>query len=61
MTNLLCAFAREEDAQDLIEYTLLLSFCCLVAAALFIGGGQSTSGIWVIGNNHLRNASNAAS
>ncbi len=50
-----------DQGQDLIEYTLLLAFVCLVAAAIFIGAGQSTSSIWSIANKHLSNASSAAS
>ena len=61
MTNLLTRFWREEEGQDLIEYTLLLAFICLVAAAIFIGAGTSASSIWVIANNHLSNARSAAS
>ena len=61
MTNLLKRFWQEEEGQDLIEYTLLLAFVCLVAAAIFIGAGQSTRGIWTVANNHLSNASSAAS
>jgi len=53
-------FLREEAAQDLIEYTLLLAFVALVAAGLFISAGQSTSGIWSIANTQLSNASSAA-
>ncbi len=59
--DLLRNFWLEEDGQDLIEYTLLLAFVCLVAAAIFIGAGRSTSGIWTIANSHLTNASTAAS
>jgi Flp pilus assembly pilin Flp len=61
MRNLLHSFWSEDHGQDLIEYTLLLAFVCLVAAAIFIGAGTSTSGIWVIANRHLSNASSAAS
>ena len=32
-------FLVNEQAQDLIEYTLLLSFVCLATAALFISSG----------------------
>ena len=53
-------FLRDEAAQDLIEYTLLLAFVALVAAWLFISAGQSTSGIWTIANNQLSTASSAA-
>ena len=61
MVNFLQNFWREEEGQDLIEYTLLLAFVALVAAAIFIGAGQSASSIWVIANNHLSNANVAAS
>jgi Flp pilus assembly pilin Flp len=30
-------FLREEEGQDLIEYTLLLAFVALAVAALFVG------------------------
>ncbi len=32
-------FLRDEQGQDLIEYTLLLAFVALASAALFIGAG----------------------
>jgi hypothetical protein len=40
---------------------LLLAFVALVAAAIFIGAGQSASAIWAIANNTLSNAKSAAS
>lgn len=61
MVNLLNSFWSEDGGQDLIEYTLLLAFVCLVAAAIFINAGRATSGIWTIANQHLSNASSAAS
>jgi Flp pilus assembly pilin Flp len=54
-------FNDSEDAQDLIEYTLLLAFLCIATAALFIGGGQSTKAIWTVASSHLSNASSASS
>lgn len=54
-------FIRDEEGQDLIEYTLLLAFVCLVAAGVFINAGTTTSGIWSIGNSHLSVASTSAS
>ncbi len=57
--QLLKNFWRDEQGQDLIEYTLLLAFVCLVAAGIFIGAGQTTSNIWTIANSHLKNASDA--
>lgn len=49
-------FVREEEGQDLIEYTLLLAFVALASAALFIGAGASINTIWTVTNNILSNA-----
>jgi Flp pilus assembly pilin Flp len=46
-------FLHEELAQDLIEYTLLLAFVALASAALFIGAGQSVTGVWTTANTTL--------
>lgn len=54
-------FLCEEDAQDLIEYTLLLAFVCLASAALFISAGGSVSGIWTSANSDLASANTSAS
>lgn len=37
---------KDDQGQDLIEYTLLLGFVCLASAALFIKAGGSVKGIW---------------
>ena len=58
--RLLMAFWRDDQGQDLIEYTLLLAFVCLATAALFISSGGSLSGIWITANSQLTVA-NAAS
>ena len=52
---------RDQEGQDLIEYTLLLAFVALVAAGLFINGGASVSGIWNTTTSNLNHASAAAS
>ena len=54
-------FIREEQGQDLVEYTLLLAFVALASAALFIGAGSSINGIWTTANGILTNANTAAS
>jgi len=54
-------FLRDEQAQDLIEYTLLLAFVCLASAALFISAGGSVSGIWTSANTDLATANTSAS
>jgi Flp pilus assembly pilin Flp len=53
-------FLADEQAQDLIEYTLLLAFVCLATAALFISSGGSLSGIWNQANSRLTTANTAA-
>ena len=60
MKQLIVRFIRDEQGQDLIEYTLLLAFVCLASAALFISAGQSLSGIWTTANAVLVNANTAA-
>ncbi len=47
---------RDEDGQDLIEYTLLMAFVALGSAALFIGAGKSVSTIWSTTNSTLSTA-----
>ena len=54
-------FLRDEQGQDLIEYTLLLAFVALASAALFIGAGNSVKGIWSITNSQLGAANTCAS
>jgi len=54
-------FFRDEQGQDLIEYTLLLAFVCLASAALFISAGGSVSGIWTATNSRLDVANTSAS
>jgi len=52
---------KEEEGQDLIEYTLLMAFVALASAALFIGAGGSVKGIWSTTNSQLTEANEAAS
>jgi len=61
VTALLNQFFRDEQGQDLIEYTLLLAFVCLASAALFISAGGSVSGIWSSTNSQLVVANTSAS
>jgi Flp pilus assembly pilin Flp len=60
MKNLFIRFFREEQGQDLIEYTLLMAFVCLAAAALFIPTGRTITSIWSIANASLSAAASAA-
>lgn len=58
--KILKMFVRDEQGQDLIEYTLLLAFVALASAALFINAGGSIANIWGITSNRLGNAASAA-
>jgi Flp pilus assembly pilin Flp len=58
--NILKNFLRDEQGQDLIEYTLLLAFVALASAALFINAGGSINNIWTIANQRLSTAASAA-
>jgi Flp pilus assembly pilin Flp len=54
--ELIRRFRRDDDAQDLIEYTLLMAFVALASASLFIGAGSSVSKIWSSSNSTLSTA-----
>ena len=49
-------FWKEEEGQDLIEYTLLMAFVALASAALFLGAGNSIKGIWTNTSTQLSTA-----
>ena len=59
--SFLRSFWREEQGQDLIEYTLLMSFVALASAALFMGAGRSIKGIWTSMNTQLATANTGGS
>jgi Flp pilus assembly pilin Flp len=52
---------KDEQGQDLIEYSLLMAFVALASAALFLGAGKSISGIWSTTNSQLTAANTQAS
>jgi len=60
MKTILYNFVKDEQGQDLIEYTLLLAFVCLASAALFISAGGSVGGIWTTADTDLTTANAAA-
>ena len=51
---------REEGGQDIVEYTLLMAALTLACAAVVIGVGTQTAGIWSIVNSRLAAANTAA-
>lgn len=58
---MLSGFIRNEQGQDLIEYTLLLAFVCIATVALFVSSGGSLEGIWTSANSDLAAANTSAS
>jgi Flp pilus assembly pilin Flp len=59
--TILKSFLKDEQGQDLIEYTLLLAFVALASAALFINAGNSINTIWSVANVKLNTAATCAS
>jgi len=59
--TLLRNFWKDEQGQDLIEYTLLLGFVALASAALFISAGGSIKGIWSTTSSQLSYANTMGS
>ena len=58
--TLFANFFKDEQGQDLIEYTLLMAFVALASAALFLGAGGSIKGIWTTTNTQLAAANSAS-
>jgi len=52
---------REEEGQDLIEYSLLMAFVSIVVVGLFAGVGGNVKNVWTSGNTQLGLAKSAAS
>jgi Flp pilus assembly pilin Flp len=60
MLSFVKIFWKDEQGQDLIEYTLLMAFVALASAALFLGAGGSINGIWTTSNANLSQANTIA-
>src|SRR5437764_12054993 len=54
--NAVTAFGKEEGGQDLIEYSLLLSFLALSSVALLGSIGTTITGFWTNVNSMMENA-----
>jgi Flp pilus assembly pilin Flp len=52
---------KDERGQDLIEYSILISFIAIAVVGLFIGPGKDLKNIWVISNNQLTEANTTVS
>lgn len=61
MKKMFMNFVKDEQGQDLIEYTLLMAFVALASAAIFINAGSQIKGIWTSANTQLTNAAQQAS
>lgn len=59
--NLCEAFVREEDGQDLVEYSLLLAFIGLAAVTILTTVKGSINTLWTTVNTKLTTANTAAS
>jgi Flp pilus assembly pilin Flp len=59
--KLLLKFWKEEEGQDLVEYSLLLAFIALAAVGLLSGTRTTISGLWSTINSTLASASSTAS
>jgi Flp pilus assembly pilin Flp len=60
INSVLNAFWKEEDGQDLVEYSLLLAFIALSAIALLSGMRTNLASLWTMINTQLTNATSAA-
>jgi Flp pilus assembly pilin Flp len=54
-------FLRDEQGQDLVEYTLLLAFVALAAAGIMTTAGDSIHSIWDNAQTTLDQAAGAGS
>lgn len=61
MKKMIMNFVKDEQGQDLIEYTLLMAFIALASAAIFVNAGSSISGIWGKASSQLAAANTATS
>jgi Flp pilus assembly pilin Flp len=48
--NLLFQFVLDEQGQDLIEYTLLMTFIAIACLALISSGHPATQAVWQTAN-----------
>ena len=53
-------FLKDEEGQDMVEYTLLLAFVALAAGAAYVTIGNNISGIWSKAQTDVTNAAAVA-
>lgn len=61
MLRLLWEWVKQEQGQDMVEYTLLVAMVALASAGLFINSGGTISGIWSVTSSNLSTANSLAS
>jgi len=54
-------FWQEEDGQDLVEYSLIITFVALACVGFLGIFKPSVAGMWMTSNNQLTQANTAAS
>lgn len=60
MIEQLRRFRDDESGQDLIEYSLLITFIA-IACMWFVGAGRDpVNGVWTTANGHINAAAGAA-
>ena len=59
MKNWMKRLLRDESGQDLVEYSLILAFVALAAAALMTTMGQSVTTIWTSADSQMSTAAAA--
>jgi Flp pilus assembly pilin Flp len=58
--SILKNFLKDEEGQDMVEYTLLLAFVALAAGAAYVTIGNNISSIWSKAQADITSASAAA-
>ena len=54
-------FWREESGQDIVEYSLLITFIAIATMWVIAGSRPAVNGIWTGANTTITNASTVAS
>jgi Flp pilus assembly pilin Flp len=60
LDRIVLKFIEGDEAQDLIEYALLLAFVALASAAIFVSAGAAINTVWSLPNSRLSAAAVSA-
>jgi Flp pilus assembly pilin Flp len=58
--TVLIDFLKQEEGQDLVEYSLILAFVALAGAAAYLGMSRNTNVIWSVVNSRLAAANSGS-